>query len=204
MSVALRTSVVSSGDREQFDRASNAHRDLRPLLTAIGVQIMSSAQERLTRVLKMEEAGVRSGMLANSLNVTPAGSGSENTIFEVGKNTVEVGSNLAYAAQVHHGGTIVPRPPRGALAIPLRDSLKRDGIGPRELDPGGDVLRFVPGRGGRPPLLIDPEGKLGHGEGPLYVLPKSVTQAPRPFMGIDDEDERVMEELYETFLGLAA
>lgn len=80
-----------------------------------------------------------------------------------------------------------------------------DRIGPRELDPGGDVLRFQP-TAKRPNVigvLIDDEGKLGKGSGPLYALALWVIQQPRPYLLWDEDDKRVIaEELYPQWLEL--
>ena len=186
-----------SGDWGMFDRGGAHLADLGPLLKQIGTLLLSQAGECLTRVLKMEDAGVRSGRLAASLT-----RGDPHSVYEQGEAWVRVGSNLPYAAQVQYGGTIYPREGR-ALAIPLVDRLKRDELWPRDLDPSRELLEYVPGKAGRAPVLIDPTGELGYGEGPLYALVASVTQESRPYLYIDDETETVIrEDLWPAFLGL--
>ena len=204
--LALKMSTELTGDRDMFDRHASRHRDLRPFHRAVGVHAMHAGLFRLTQVLKQEDAGVRSGLLAGSLTVSPQGSGGNHaTIFDVDGRGVETGSNLIYAAQVQFGGTILPVKAK-MLAIPLTATLQRDGIGPRELDTKG-VLRFQPTAkkpnvGG---VLIDDEGVLGHGKGPLYALAYWITQEPRPYLFWNEDDERVIaDDLWPTFLGLNA
>ena len=178
-------------------------RDMRQLCEQVGVQLMSHAGERLTSVLKQGDA-VRSGLLSASLNVGTGGGGTGDTVFEISDLKAVVGSNLRYAAQVHYGGTIVPVNAK-ALAIPLNDRLQRGGIGPRELDPTGEKLTFLPAKGGKPNatgVLIDDTGELGYGKEPLYALRTSVPQPARPYLLVDEEDERVIaEEILPEHLG---
>jgi len=187
--------ISLTGDGEMFGRGGRKLADMGPLYKQVGTLLLSQAGERLTRVLKMEEAGVRSGRLAASLT-----QGDPHNIYEQGQNSVRVGTNLAYAAQVQYGGTIYPREGR-ALAIPLVDRLKRDELWPRDLGPSRELLEYVPGKAGRAPVLIDPTGELGYGEGPLYALVASVTQEARPYLYIDDQTETVIgEDLWPAFL----
>ena len=194
--LSMRTTI--SGDAEAYERAAGKLGDLRPLLKQIGTLMLSQAVERLPRVLKMEEGGVRTGRLAASLLV-----GDGNNVWELGENTVRVGSNLAYAAQVQFGGPITPVSGK-FLAIPLVDQLKRDQLWPRDLDPNREILEFVPSQTGRAPVLMDPENQLGYGTDPLYALVPSVTKGEQPFLYIDEETERtIRDDLYPGFMDAA-
>jgi len=202
-------SIDLTGDKELFERVSKRFRKPRELLRLIGVHVMGQATHRLTQVLGMGgENAVRTGPLPASLNVSPSGQGSADTIFELSDERVEVGSNLRYAAQVHYGGRIVPKPPHKALAIPLPLRVKRNELWPSELDPDREVLDFVPKRGGASGnvigLLVDTEGEFGFGEGEaLYALAKHVDQEGKPYLYGDDEDRRIInEELVPEWLEL--
>lgn len=177
-----------------FDRLARAHRNTRPLMEAIGVHAMGAALDRLTSVLKPDE-GIRSGDLTASLTAAGPGTATEHTVFRLSDHSVEVGTNLPYAAQVHFGGTIKPRQAK-SLAIPLPDALKRSGLGPREYDPTGERLHFRPVRGGKPNVF----GLLFDDDKPMYALAWSVTQPARPFMGLDDADiATIRDEIYPEF-----
>lgn len=205
------------GDRELFERTSKAVRRPREFMGKVGVLAMSSAVQRLETVLRQDDDAVRTGHLAASLMVGSGGSGgTEHTIWELSDTEVQCGSNLVYAAQVHFGGTILPVNAK-ALAIPLTDALKRAGLGPREVDPSGELLRFQPISTGKPNvfgLLIDdpqeltgrqkkPRGGTAYGPGPLFVLAYWVIQEPRPFLFFDEADQRVIsEELWPAHLEL--
>ena len=189
--------VDFSGDRELFERVSKTLRRPRELLRMIGVHVMSQAVGRLSETLAMGE-NVRTGRLAASLTVSPSGDGSEDTIFELSDSRVVVGTNLRYAAQRQYGGRITPRSGK-ALAIPLPAKLKRLELWPSELDPDRESLEFVPIRGGASGnvvgLLVDPEGEFGFGENAaLYALAGYVDQEPRPYLYVDEEDRRVIDE----------
>jgi phage gpG-like protein len=170
----------------------------------IGQYGVAQAQYRLTRVLK-PDAEVRTGSLANSL-----------TVFEVSDHHVVMGSNLVYAAQVHHGGTIFPGPGRKALAIPVLASLQRQQLGPLDIDPNREHLQFIPFRSSKPNVvggLFNPDAELtgrqrkkrgrlsGYPPGLLFVLATSVTQKARPFLYFDDDDKRLIrEELFAQWI----
>lgn len=202
---AIEITVSVSGDRELLERVSRRLRNLRPLMKAIGEYTVGQAHLRLDRVLRDDTEAIRTGRLASSL-----------TVFELDDRHVTVGSNVPYAAQVHHGGIIEPRETQ-ALAIPLTEELKRSRLWPRDIDPGRELLRFQPYTGGKPNvfgLLIDDEapltgrqrkkrGTTRYGPGPLFALAYWVSQKPRPFLYFDDEDTQVLEEdLWPTFLGI--
>ena len=189
---------------EMLEGLSKRLREPRELMLNVGVYGMGRAVDRLDTVLSQDADAFRSGRLGASLTVgSGGGGGTGETVFELSDMRVEFGSNLPYAAQVQHGGTIYPRDAK-ALAIPLHDKLKRFGLGPRELDPTGDLLRFQPYAGGNVfALLMLDEPALGLPEGPAYALAWSVTQEARPYNYLDDEDARVIEdELIQQWLGL--
>ena len=210
----VETRIEIGGDRDLFKRLSNTLRNPRELLESVGALGFNSAARRLEHVLK--DDGLRSGLLAGSLNVDAPGGGTEHTIFELSDHSVTVGSNLPYAAQVNFGGTILPKNAK-ALAIPLADKLKRSGEGPRDIDPTREILRFQPYTGSKPNifgLLIDDgaelvgrqrkrRGRTVYGPGPLFALAYWVTQEPRPYLFWSDEDaRRIEDELIPAWLGL--
>jgi len=196
MATGLNMTMSITGDREMFERASKAFRNPKPLMRKVGTQALSSAVRRLPQVLKSEGA-IRTGRLGASL--APGG---EGNVFEINDLTALVGTNLPYAAQVQFGGTIVPREAK-ALAIPLDDRIARQGIGPREFDPSGELLRFVPVKSS-PNIIgllvmdeeVDFGGTLkfgGNGEA-MYALAQWVTQEARPYLYFSDEDRRAINE----------
>jgi len=164
-------------------------------MRSLGQYAVTQAVGRLDQVLS-DDADTRTGKLAASIEV-----------FEAVDNRMVAGSNREYAAQVHRGGRIDPKPPNRALAIPLPAKLKRSRQWPRQLDPNRDELSFVPIRGGASGnvigLLVDDEGTLGFGRGEaLFALAKYVDQPPRPYMYWDDEDlAAITDDLWPAFLG---
>jgi len=202
---AIETGFEVVGDDLLLIRASEGLRDVRGFNRKVGVQLMSSAVRRLIDGYSTDN-NVRSGFLAASLRVGQSGSGGTgDTIFDVGDDYVEVGSSMPYAAQHHFGGTITPTTGK-SLAIPIPDSLKRAGLWPRDLDPGRDKLTFIPedDGGNTRGYLVDDEGLLGFGKGPLFVLVAQVTQPPRPFLYVGDEDlDVIVGELWPQHLGLS-
>jgi len=193
-----------TGDQGMFERASKALRAPRPLMKQIGVLQMSSAVNRLTQVLAQHpDGGVRSGRLMASIRAGAQGNGGNDTVFALSNDAIGVGSNLPYAAIRQFGGTILPKKPGGALAIPLVDALKRSGQSPLEFD-----LSFQPIIGGATGnvfgLLIDDTGEAGFGEDePLYALARSVTQEGTPYLFVSEDDLQVIrEDLWPQFLGL--
>lgn len=200
---AIEITVDVGGDRELFERVSNRLRNLQPLMESVGDYAAGQAQIRLTHVLS--DDGIRTGRLEGSI-----------AIFELDDRHVTVGSNVPYAAQVHFGGIIEPKQAK-ALAIPLTEELKRARLSPRDIDPNRELLRFQPYTGGKPNvfgLLIDDEapltgrqrkkrGNTRYGPGPLYALAYWVSQKPRPYLYIDDEDVAVIaDDLWPSFLGI--
>lgn len=192
MGSGLNMRVTITGDRTMFERAAKAFREPKRLMSRIAIAAMKSTDAKLDKVLRADTKAERSGRLAVSIQA-----------FEISDVRAVVGSNLPYAAQVHYGGIIEPKEAK-ALAIPLTDALKRQGIGPRELDPNRELLRFVPYTGSKPNvfgLLIDPgmQGPLGkrkrkreggtpYGPGPLFALAWWVSQEARPFLYFDEAD----------------
>lgn len=223
MGLGLRVTVTRSGDVEMLPRTQLRLRRPRTFMTAVGVQLMSSAVRRLPSVLSQSDGAIRTGKLAASLTPisaiaslppplrsvfqtrgpvpgSKAAEGLLHNIFRSSENTVTVGSNLRYAAQVHHGGTIYPEK-ADALAIPLTPQLKREEISPSR-HPQKERLFFVPHEGGKPNvfglLFLNRKRKE-----PLllYALAHLVKQKARPFLYADDEDRRVIaEELWPRFL----
>jgi len=210
--MAVGLTVRLSGDVGWASRTKTALRNPRPLMKRIGVLFQSSANLRLTRVLRQDEGTIRTGRLmaaipAGDPNTGTPGKFTEHTIFDLSDVSVRIGVDLPYAAQVHFGGTIVPKDAK-ALAIPVVEALKRSKIGPLELDPDRSLLTFVPVKGGKPNIigvLVDEpqalvgrqrkrRGKTPYGPGILYVLATSVTQPPRPFLYIDDGDAGVIRD----------
>jgi hypothetical protein len=176
----------------------------------IGEHAISRGKLRLREHLDRDqgEDNVRSGKLLSSIG----------TVFEVSDEQVTAGTNVHYANQYQFGGTIVPSEMK-ALAIPLLPQLKRHGLSPRDLDPERKLLQLIPGKGGKPAVLVNPERTLTGRQtkkrgtlakikgipefppGPLFVLVRSVTQKPHPFLFWDDEDQRtIREELIPAWL----
>lgn len=211
MAFAVRTTVTIEGDQQMFIRTAERHEGFAAFMRGVGVLLMSSSLTRLTSALAQNPAGeaVRSGNLTASLRVGGTGQGgfgrpslqSPHTVWNDSRDRVEVGSSLAYAAQVHFGGTIRPKTGK-FLAIPIPTRLKRSGRWPRDLDPKREQLRFIPTKGGKADaVLVDPTGELGFGKGVLYALSRSVTQDPKPYLFISDSDQRtIRDELYPIYL----
>lgn len=115
--------------------------------------------------------GVQTGRLRNSIAVKTSGNLKR-----------QVGTNVPYGAIHEFGGTITAK--NGALLVPIgpkgRQALRDSGGNVRSLN-----LMFIK-RKGRPPLLAQGSSRLkGPGRGsvtPLFVLQKSVTLPPRPWV----------------------
>ncbi len=205
--VAVKASLEFTGDWAQFERGAARLEKPRELLQAIGVLGMSSSARRCQEAVQANAEGISTGKLYNSLNAGGRGMPAEGTIFDLSAAEVVIGSNLPYAAQRNFGGIIEPKTAK-ALAIPVVDHLKREGLSPRELDPDRSILRFQPITGAKPnvfAVLIDEgqeltgrqrkkRGSTAYGPGILYVLAYWVYQEGAHFMGWDAEDERVIEE----------
>lgn len=200
-----------TGDQDILQRTSAKLRNPRHFMEAIGVYTMGRAVERLAANRTTDES---TGALHASLAIGTGGSA--DTVFELGDDYVETGTNLPYAAMRQFGGIIEPKNAK-ALAIPLPAKLKRSGKSPRDLDPNQEILRFVPYKGSKPNifgLLIDDEIKLTgrqrkkrgtteYGPGPLFALAYWVRQEARPIHFFDEEDRRVInEELWAAYLDM--
>lgn len=204
--LAVQVTLEWTGDTDKFERAAKRVRNPRELMKQIGIVGMRGSFERLRKSL--DAGGIKTARLAGSLNVAAdGGGGTTNTIFDLQKERVVIGSNLPYAAQKNFGGRIEPRPPNKALAIPLTDSLKRSGIGPRGIDPSGDSLAFVPIVGGASGnvfglLVVDDDDFGGNRQGTaLFALARYVDQEPSLFMGWDGGDVQVIEtDVWPKFL----
>ena len=209
MATGLNMKMTITGDRAMFERAAKALRNPKPLMQRVGTLALSSSVRRLSSVLKQGDA-IRTGRLGASLSP-----GGEANVFEISDFQAIVGTNLPYAAQVQYGGTILPKNAK-ALAIPLDPQIARQGLGPREVDPSGDLLSFVPYTGSKPnvfALLIDRgmqgpltkrkkkrEGGTPYGPGPLFALAYWVTQEARPYLYFDEADLKTINGIAEQWL----
>ena len=205
MTVSIEATFEWVGDRTLFERAAKNLRDPEELMESIGIVGMAGSKRRL--IESLDPGAIHTSLLEASISVSGAGSGDGDTIFEVGRAEVAIGSRVTYAAQQNFGGTILPRAPNEALAIPLTDELKRSGLGPREIDPTGDALTFIPTRGGASGnvigILVLDEDDFGSGsEGTaLFALARSVTQQGKFFMGWDEGDvETIEQDVWPKFL----
>jgi len=192
------TFEISGEDPEFAQRHAERMADVRPFLEQAGVYMLSSMLGRLEERLNKGDDVVRTGMLTASL--APTTRGAEGQVFSLEDAAVEVGSNLAYAAQVDQGGLIVPVS-GGALAIPLTMQLKRSGKWPRDFGP--DELVFVKTKH-MPPrtagFLFEKTLTGKTKKRPSFVLKVSVYQEGKHFAVIDDEDREAIDELWERHL----
>ena len=212
--LTVKTSIRVQGDAaDLLKQASTGLRSPREFLSRVGVLGMSSSVRRLGEVTIQEEGSIRSGRLGASLRSSVNGG---DTVFELSDTQIEVGSNVPYAAQVHHGGTILPKPGNKALAIPLTTQLKRDHLSPSDIDPQRQLLTFIPITGMKPNVvgvLVDggkgrdgktTPAKTPYGPGILFIIAYWVTQEPRPFLFWSEEDEREVQILFRKWIGWAA
>ena len=194
----MHTLVVSfeqSGDLDMHRRHAERWGDLRPWLEQVGNLLLSSMLGRLTERLKMGDDVIRTGRLTASLDPNVPGT---DQIRDLSAATVEVGSNVPYAAQVNFGGPIRPKTGR-ALAIPLTDALKRSGRWPRQFGP--DELVFVeskkPGVIG---LLYEKTGTGRLKKRAAFLLTGGVQQKGKHFAVIDEDDKRNIFKLLDEHL----
>ncbi len=197
MSFGVTFNTTSSGNLAMFEQASNRIQNTRGLMEKIGVLEMNSAVRRVQAHTDKGDGGTSEGKLAASLNVGDTGQGNENSVFRLSDEKVVVGSNLPYAAQYHHGGTIYPDK-ADALAIPMDPKLRRLGIGPRDLpEDQQERLFFRPSKSGKPNVigvLLLPT-KTGRGRTRLlFTLALLVRQEPHPFLLVDDNDLKTIRE----------
>ena len=101
--------------------------------------------------------------------------------------SLEIGSNLEYASLHQYGGTVVPRPPRRYLAIPLTVEAQR--VGSARAFPG--LTARIGKRGG---VLKDRSGKV------QFILTKRVVVPARPFLGVGLELASKMEDVLADWL----
>lgn len=110
-----------------FDRLSKVGRNPRRILGQIGLYVRREAQRALRS--RGREWGPSSGRLSRSL------------AMRLDSMSVEVGSNLVYAAIQQLGGEVKPKGHK-YLAIAVSPELRRRGVWPRDLP--RDSMRFVP------------------------------------------------------------
>ena len=154
MSFSVRTKVEVTGDKHMLERASNALRNRGKVLMERVIRLgLSAAEQRLRDQIAARPDNLSSGRLPASLRP-----GKEGNIFDVTDYFASAGSNVVYAAQRHFGGRIVPKNAK-ALAIPLIERLRKDGISPLEIDPNRELFDFVPGSGAKGVIgyLVNPE-----------------------------------------------
>lgn len=133
---------------------------------------------RGTSSLPGQPPSVQRGTLRRGIAKTPA------------KNGVSIvhTSNVRYAPMLEYGGTIRARGNK-ALPVPVGIAGRRilERAGPGGLRASGVPMRLIP-RKGRPPLLVRDVVRKAKGSSYgfaseiLFVLKKSVTIKPRPFM----------------------
>ncbi len=205
MAFTVQTRLEIKGDG-QFARVAERLRNPRPLMKKVGVLMMSSALGRLPKVLRQGGDVVRSGRLSASIRAGVSGRAGRDTVFRLSDTRVQVGSNLPYAAQVHFGGTILPKKGK-ALAIPLLARLQRQGMAPADFPKG--ALDFVPAKrksGGLIGFLVDADERAGTLAGKrrkrdlsrrtaLFMLVAKVTQRPRPYLFFDAQDEADIDKM---------
>jgi len=191
------TVTVTIDPPELVSHLAAKHRNPRALMKVIGVLGMTTMSRRLQASYESGDNAYRTGRLNASFAV-----GHPDGHYSLERMAVEVGSNVPYAAQMNEGGTIRPKPPNKALAIPLPPSLKRRAAGgagwPRDLDPAREHLTFVPIlRGTVLGLLVDPKNEFGFGkDAALYLLMRSVTHKPKHFAKWDAKALDEAAELY--------
>lgn len=190
--VGLIVTVQRSGEQRALVTASQQLGDLRPWLEDTAEWLLRSAVKRLQ---SRDTKGFLTGRLMKSLST-----GDVDNVAEVGDSSVTVGSNVPYAAMQHRGGTILPTPPRKALAIPINERLRADGVYPRDLDPARELLTLVTVEDSGRAYLVADEEIPGYGSGVMYMLVASVTLPPRPFLLIDEQDAEEIGEMLKEHL----
>lgn len=173
--------IEESGNTSMEKEIQQAVGDLRDAFAAIGVRIAENSSRRIRQRPSYRPP------LAPGRSLSTGGI----SVSSIRPSSVEIGAVLPYAEIQHEGGLILPREGK-LLAIPVKDTLRamnagadgQQGTGwPRDVDPDRTILRFIPSRTGRSVgVLVDEEGKAGHGTGVLYVLVQSTTILGQPYL----------------------
>lgn len=118
-------------------------------------------------------------------------------LFGTDTPRTRVGTNLPYMGHHEFGGTITAK--KGALAVPIGAEGRKAAT-----QAGGNIrslkLTFIP-RKGRAPLLVRENVKRGsvHSFTPLFILLKSVTTKPRPWLRPTMARSDVREKITRNF-----
>jgi len=115
--------------------------------------------------------------------------------FTAHKDSVIIGTNKPYSALQHFGGTITPKS-KQYLTIPIGLSRQEQRQGKRAKD-FSDTFIAKSGAGN---LIIFQN--VASGIKPLFLLSKSVTIPPRPFLVIQEEDDDAILREYSKHIGL--
>ncbi len=113
--------------RAGFERVMSVSKTARPVLGPLGLFIRREAQRALRS--RPKDWGAPSGRLSRSLAI------------RLDEFSVQVGSNLVYAAIQQVGGEVKPKSGK-YLAIPVPADLRRRGVWPRDLP--RDSMQFKP------------------------------------------------------------
>ena len=197
--------TATLSDPDVIRRLQERHKNPRDFLEVVAVAQFASMAFRLQESYSLDDEAYRTGTFMASLQVQEHGGGSGDTVFDLRKFEVTVGSSVPYAAMQDEGGTILPKTVK-FLAVPLTRAVKVRGLWPR--DYAEDALRFVPNRGGGSAVgfLFDAseEGKLGLGTGPLFSLVSSVDiPAKRMADAAIRETQEDLDEMYHDWIEAA-
>lgn len=194
------TVTLQQTNADIHERLGAALSDLSEFLTPFGQYVAQESSRRIRERSSYDP----------SVHPDPALSSTGITIRDVAPQSVSVGTSLPYARIQQEGGTIAPKPPGKALAIPVRDSLRalRGGSAgvtgwPRDIDPERTTLRFIPSPltgSGIIGVLVDEQGTLGHGAGVLYILVAASAIKGQPYLFVDEDDWAVGSELLTGYL----
>ena len=147
------------------------------LSAQIEAQLQKNVEEACIFVQRDARRNVRTGGSSGLHRIT--GHLVNSIVYEMGRLTGKIGSNLRYARIHELGGTISAG--SGALAVPVHPDARKSG-GPHNMTD----LTFIP-RKGKPPLLVRERtfGKIGGGRKAIdimFVLLKSVRIPARPYL----------------------
>jgi hypothetical protein len=176
--MAVNTETILSKP-DLMKHMADGFRDTTDLMLPIGVAAMAGMATQLVDTYSTHSEAYRTQNLLRSIQVHgPGQGGNAHTIFDLKPTEVTVGSSVKYARIQSEGGTIKPRTVK-ALAIPLTRQLKVANKWPRDYPK--DELSFIPAKspGKTIGYLVDEDGSLGFGEGPLFALVRSVTIRPK-------------------------